>query len=161
MDTIHVSFTTTLQWHFCHTLSLHYRCTCISGCHSGFWLPVYQIFHKKYDFGIPGWLSWLSLQLLISAQVMILELWDWAPSWALHWAWTLLRVLFLSQSAPPLAVCISHPPPPLQKNPKNKTPWFLITIALKPVLTFRIGILFTKFSVLRMTQLFFIAYLCI
>ena len=33
--------------------------------------------------GVPSWLSWLSVWLLISAQVIISGLWDWAPHWAL------------------------------------------------------------------------------
>ena len=32
----------------------------------------------KYYSGVPGWLSWLSAALLISAQVVILRLWDGA-----------------------------------------------------------------------------------
>ena len=35
--------------------------------------------------GVPMWLSWLSVWLLISAQVMISQLWDQAPHWALSW----------------------------------------------------------------------------
>ena len=57
----------------------------------------YKIWHS----GAPGWLSGLSVQLLISAQVMIPGLWDWAPCWALHWAWSLLKV------PPTLSLCPS------------------------------------------------------
>lgn len=34
--------------------------------------------------GAPGWLTSLGIHLLISAQVMILKLWDWVPCWAKH-----------------------------------------------------------------------------
>ena len=45
--------------------------------------------------GVPGWLSWLSVWLLILAPVMIPGLWDWAPCWAQRWAWSLLKILSL------------------------------------------------------------------
>ena len=41
--------------------------------------------------GLPGWLSQLSIQLLISAQVLISGLWIQAPHWAPHLAWSLLK----------------------------------------------------------------------
>ena len=44
--------------------------------------------------GLRGWLSWLSVQLLISAQVMIPESWDQVPEL------NLLEILSLSPSAP-------------------------------------------------------------
>ena len=44
---------------------------------------------------MPGWLSQLSVWLLIWAQVMILWLWDQAQCWDLPWAWTLLKIFFL------------------------------------------------------------------
>ena len=39
--------------------------------------------------------------LLISAQVMISQSWDGALHEAPHWAWSLLKILFSSPSAPP------------------------------------------------------------
>ena len=52
--------------------------------------------------GVPGWLSWLSIWLLISAQVMIPLLWVWAPHGVLHWQHcTCLRFCF------PLSLCPS------------------------------------------------------
>ena len=45
-----------------------------------------------------GWLSWLSVWLLISAQVMISWSWDQAPHWVLCWLWSLLGILSLSLS---------------------------------------------------------------
>ena len=42
---------------------------------------IYYLF-KNLSFGVPGWLSLLSVGLLISAQVMISGSWDQA----LHWA---------------------------------------------------------------------------
>ena len=50
--------------------------------------------------GVPGWPSRLSIQLLISAQVMIPGSRDRAPCWALHRARSLLEILFFSPSAP-------------------------------------------------------------
>ena len=41
----------------------------------------------------PGWLNQWSGQLLILAQVMISALWDQAPGWAPHWAWSQLKIL--------------------------------------------------------------------
>ena len=58
-------------------------------------------------FGAPGWLSWLSIWLLISAQVMILGLWDWAPRPALHGGHgaSLIKILF--PSARPYSLSLS------------------------------------------------------
>lgn len=50
---------------------------------------------KNADLGAPGWLSLLSIWLLILAQVMILESWDRAPHQALHRVWSLLKILSL------------------------------------------------------------------
>ena len=49
-----------------------------------------------YHYGASGWLSLLSNRLLIWTQVIIRGSWDRAPSQALHWAWSLLKILFLS-----------------------------------------------------------------
>ena len=46
--------------------------------------------------GAPGWLSWLSAWLLISAQVIIPGSWDRALSQAPSWAWSLLKILSFS-----------------------------------------------------------------
>ena len=54
---------------------------------------------------MPGWLSLLDLWLLISAQVIIQGLWDWAPCQDLHWAWSLLKILSLPLSFTHLGVC--------------------------------------------------------
>ena len=48
---------------------------------------------KKKYIGVPGWLSQLSIWLLILAQVMISESWDWALSQTLCSAWSLLEIL--------------------------------------------------------------------
>ena len=69
---------------------------------------------KFYNKRVPGWLSQLSIQLLISAQVMTTKLWDEAPCWALHWVWSLFKIpppppsLLLS-----LSLSLSPPTPPL------------------------------------------------
>ena len=47
-------------------------------------------------FGAPGWLSWLSIRLLIWAQVMISRSWDRAPRWTPSRAWSLLGILSFS-----------------------------------------------------------------
>ena len=59
---------------------------------------------KTTNWGTSGWLSQLGIWLWISAQVVILGTWDWAPHGALCWVWSLLRVLSLtpSPSVPPL-----------------------------------------------------------
>ena len=53
---------------------------------------------KMHIPGAPGWLSCLSVQLLISVQVMIPGLWDQALCWALRCMWSLLGILSLSLS---------------------------------------------------------------
>ena len=42
------------------------------------------------------WLSWLSIQLLVSPQVMTSWVWDGAPRRVLCWVWSLLKILSLS-----------------------------------------------------------------
>ena len=50
--------------------------------------------------GVPGWLSQLSIRLLISAQVMIPGLWDQSLCWALCCVWSLLRIFPMPLSLP-------------------------------------------------------------
>ena len=57
----------------------------------------------KTNHEAPGWLSRLSIRLLISAQIVILESWDQAQCWALWGPWSLLGILSLSAS--PLLTC--------------------------------------------------------
>ena len=57
-------------------------------------------------------LHWLSIPVLISAQVMISGLWDGALHQALPWAWSLLQTLSLPLPLPP--------PPLLSPSLKNK-----------------------------------------
>ena len=45
----------------------------------------------KRNLGAPGWLGWLGVWLLISAQVLILGLWIQALCWAQPWLWSLLK----------------------------------------------------------------------
>ena len=66
-----------------------------------------NILLKNKWVGAPGWLSWLSIQLLISVQVMISPSWDGAPGCALCWAWSLLKILFLCPS-PACTYALSH-----------------------------------------------------
>ena len=54
-----------------------------------------------YFCGAPGWLSWLSVRVLILARVMIPGLWDWALSGTPRWVWSLLRILSLPPSLRP------------------------------------------------------------
>ena len=56
-------------------------------------------------FGAPGWLSWISIRLLISAQVIISGSWDLALCQAPHSARSLLDILSLS-----LPLCLSPLP---------------------------------------------------
>jgi len=53
----------------------------------------------------PGWLSWLSVWLLISTQGMISGFWDRALP--LCWTWSLLKILSLSASPPQLVLSLS------------------------------------------------------
>ena len=63
-----------------------------------------EIKKKKKTAGTHGWLSWLSVQLLILSQViMIPGSWDPARCWALHWAWSLLKILSVTS----LSCCLS------------------------------------------------------
>ena len=59
--------------------------------------------NNKFTYRAPGWLSQLSLQLLILAQVMISELWDRALPGALSSVWS----LFISLSTLPPAHTVS------------------------------------------------------
>ena len=68
------------------------------------WVVAYQFlfffFHLKCRIsGASGWLSRLSVRLDFT-QVMILGLWVQAPCQAPHWAWSLLKILSPSPSAP-------------------------------------------------------------
>ena len=65
--------------------------------------------------GDPGWLNWLRVPLLISAQVVILQSWDRAPCWALCWAWSLLGILSLPLFTLPQLVCVHAHAHPLSK----------------------------------------------
>ena len=53
-----------------------------------FWFCLFKAVGAK----APGWLSWLSDWLLISAQVMISGSCDGAPCWAPSSAWSLLEI---------------------------------------------------------------------
>jgi len=67
----------------------------------------YQTF-KKVISGAPGWLSWLSVRLLILVQVVISGSWDQAPHWVLCSMGVCLRFcLSPSPSAPPPALSFS------------------------------------------------------
>jgi len=65
---------------------------------------------------VPGWLSHLSVWLLISAQIMISGFWDWALRGALHWVWSPLGIL---SSAPPMHVLALS----LKKKKGSVTRW--------------------------------------
>ena len=61
--------------------------------------------------GVPKWFSWLSVPLLISAQVMISRFVDSSPvSGSALTAWSLLGIL-----SPPLSLSLSAPPPSQNK----------------------------------------------
>ena len=63
------------------------------------------IIKKHAKIGVPGWLSQLSLQLLISAQVRISQFMGSSPALgSALMAWGLLGILFLSLSTLPLLV---------------------------------------------------------
>ena len=52
------------------------------------WTTLVIPIHKCFEFsswGAPWWLNWLSVQLLILAQVMLSQFVDWALHWALCW----------------------------------------------------------------------------
>ena len=58
------------------------------------WLNKINI-NLKTSGGASGWLSWLSIGLLILAQVMNPRSWERAPHQALCWAWNLLKIFSL------------------------------------------------------------------
>jgi len=68
-------------------------------------------FKKKNGKGSLGWLSQLSLQLFILAQVMISESWNQAPHWALHWVQSPLVPLPLLLPPPTPVLSLSLSPP--------------------------------------------------
>jgi len=62
-------------------------------------------FTMKVKFvGAAGWLSQLSIRLLISAQVTIPGLWHRAPDWTLGWAQSLPKIPSLPVPLPPLSL---------------------------------------------------------
>ena len=67
------------------------------------------LFHFKFSGGVPGWLSWLSVHLLVSAHVVISLFVGLSPaSGSVLTAWSLLGILCPSLSAPcPLAGMLS------------------------------------------------------
>ena len=50
------------------------------------------LIEKTLGSGAPGWLSWLSIQLLVLAQVKTSGWWDRAQHQAPCWAWNLLEI---------------------------------------------------------------------
>jgi len=75
------AFTLYQQWNLLEPQLLH--------VFRGITLQGWQVDSKR----LPGWLSPLSLWLLISAQVMISGLWGRAPHRAPSWAWSLPKIL--------------------------------------------------------------------
>ena len=57
-------------------------------------------FQRSSSVAMTGWLSWLGDQVLVSAQVMVEGLWDWAPFWAPCSVENLFDILSPSLSAP-------------------------------------------------------------
>ena len=76
---------------------------------------ISQLHRTKVVSGAPGWLSRLSVWLVISAQVMVSGLWDQPLSQALHWEWNLLKILSVSLCPFPLVLSLSHSPLSKQK----------------------------------------------
>ena len=74
--------------------------------HCSFWIAYSRgnqpPCHKDNQPGAPGWLSWLSVWLLILAQDMIPGSWDRALRQAPRWEYSLLKTLSLSLSLCPL-----------------------------------------------------------
>ena len=59
---------------------------------------------------VPGWLSWLSVQLLVSVQVMISGLRDQALHWVPCSTWSLFERFCLFLSLPFCSSCSCFPP---------------------------------------------------
>ena len=62
-----------------------------------------MLWDEKARREVPGWLSWLHFQLLISTQIMISWSWSTPPgavSSAPRWVWTLLKILSLPLPLP-------------------------------------------------------------
>ena len=66
-------------------------------------LRIGLLLKSRENRGVPGWLSWMSVGLLVSAEVMISGSWDGARPQAWCSAGSLLKFLSPSPSAPPLA----------------------------------------------------------
>ena len=72
---------------------------------------------KEGKTGAPEWLSWLRVQPLVWAQVMISRSWDWALSWARRWqcepcsgfSFSLSLSLSLSPTPSPLTLALYLP----------------------------------------------------
>ena len=61
-----------------------------------------KVIKKLKNLGVPEWLSWLSVQLLISGQVVISRFMSLSPTWgSVLTVWSLLGILSPSVSAPP------------------------------------------------------------
>ena len=75
------------------------RLVCASPLDMLLWCPQLPLVISplKVSHGAPGWLSWLSVQLLISAHVMILQFVGSSPTLgSALMAWNLLGILFPS-----------------------------------------------------------------
>ena len=59
-------------------------------------LVTLNTYRNRLYYRAPGWLSQLSVQLLILAHVLMSQLWDGALSWVPAWAGSLLTILSLS-----------------------------------------------------------------
>ena len=72
------------------------------------WILGYEFCHNTKKSKGALWLIHLSIQLWISDQVMISELWDQALHQAPHGAWSILKILSLFLSRCPCPLCCLH-----------------------------------------------------
>ena len=114
----------------CFSLKLKARKKIDSVLETYFFKTQYIYFYTKYSGG-SGWLHWLSVWLLISAQVMI-------PGWASCWTWSLLKILSLSPSAPLLSVLS------LSQKKKKFKGWRLVCRTFKMDVYCQLAIVFSN-----------------
>ena len=67
------------------------------------WTWSVKLPNNGIHLGVHRWLSRLSAWLLISAQVMIPGLWNWAPRHAPRWVWSLLKISVIPSKASPIS----------------------------------------------------------
>ena len=101
MLSANINIVLTIRWTLFSMLAIFNLCNpskSLSGHYDHFHLIPKETKTEVTEVGAPEWLSWSSVQLLISAQVTIPGSWDQALHQALYWAWSLLKILSLKKN---------------------------------------------------------------